>query len=222
MSVHPRPITAVEIKELVGPCPLMLEIGSHDGRDTASFLREMPGIDLHCFEPEVRAVKRFRSRISPTARVTLFEVAVSDVDGVQQFYASTGNIGKFGDWDYSGSLQRPTGHFTRSPEIKFKEPILVSCICLDTWYELYRHTRSRHELVVDFIWADVQGSQRRVIEGGKRTLARTRYLYIESHEPVAYDNEPTQSELVKELSEWFEPIAVYARENILFERRLSR
>jgi FkbM family methyltransferase len=217
MQRYRNGITAQEIKDLVGDEPLLLEIGCHDGKDTQSFLQEMPRATIVCFDPEKRATKRFRKLIGDDKRVTLHERAIADVDGFREFYASTGIVGRTADWDYSGSLCEPTGHFTRSPEIKFKEPIQVPCARLDTWYTEWMKWVGRPS-IIDFIWADVQGSQRLVIAGGHYALSQTNWLYIESHDPPAYAGEPTQEELMDELSEMFQPIAFYA-ENILFKNR---
>ncbi len=219
-------LTAEEIKGLVGESPTMLEIGSHEGTDTVKFLDAMPGAHLTCFDCEKRALARFAARLDEYdgpgitgGSLMLIEKAVADVDGQLDFYASTGKAGKREDWDFSGSLCKPTGHLTRSPEIKFKEPEGVPCCRLDTWWESegYRSDKPRAD-AIDFIWADVQGSQRMVIRGAREVLSRTRYLYIEAHDPPAYAGEPTQDELIELLAEWFTPVAVYARENILFER----
>jgi len=214
MQDYRNTLQAEEIRNLVGIAPLMVEIGCHEGSDTVRFLKAMPDILLFCFDCELRALHRFRSLIGRNSRVKLIEKAVADVDDVRFFHASTGKIGKHKDWDYSGSLCKPTGHLTRSPEIGFKSPEIVPCVRLDTWWKDVGEPSP-----IDFIWADVQGSQRLVIEGGRKTLSVTRYLYIEAHDPVAYANEPTQEELIEELSPWFEPISRYARENILLKRK---
>ncbi len=215
---HRRGIAAEEIRDLVGRSPIMLEIGCHEGSDTVKFLNAMSDITLFCFDCEQRALIRFKQTIGPDPRVTLIEKAVADVDGQRQFYASTGKAGKQEDWDFSGSLCEPTGHLTRSPEIKFKEPVPVSCIRLDTWLE---QQLSKLQSPIHFIWADVQGSQRLLIAGAKVTLFLTDYLYIESHDPIAYDNEPTQKELVTALSDTFQPLAFYG-ENILLKNKHMR
>jgi FkbM family methyltransferase len=176
----------------------------------------MPGIRLDCFEPEQRAIARFKERIGDNVLVCLREVAVADIDGEKLFWASTGKAGHMDDWDYSGSLHQPTGHMKRSPEIGFKEPIAVPCIRLDSWFS--REEDFIHG-VVDFIWADVQGSQRDVIAGGQIALARTRYLYIECHHPLPlYEGEPSREELIA-LLPGFEPLGFYGRDNILFQHK---
>lgn len=208
-----KTLVAQQIRSLVGTSPIMLEVGCHDGSDTAKFLEVMPEAHVYCFDCEERALIRFCNRMHGEPRVTLLEKAVADVDGERLFYASTGEAGRMKDWDYSGSLCKPTGHLTRSPEIRFKEPVPIPCIRLDTWFTYEQSALCR----VDFCWADLQGSQRLFIEGARETLHLIRYLYIESHDPVAYDNEPTQAELIDELDHWFRPLATYG-ENILFER----
>ncbi len=213
MRNYPRGLTAEEIRDLVGEAPAMLEIGSHEGTDTVKFLATMPGARLYCFEPDPRPRERFRHLIAENPRVTLYDQAVADIDGLKPFHQSTGKAGHMADWDFSGSLHEPTGHLKQSPEIGFKPPVDVRCCRLDTW-----HTCNPHIRKVDFAWVDIQGAQVDFIEGAKLTLAATRYLYIEAHHKPLYDGEPTHEELIAILP-GFAPLAVYARDNILFKNR---
>jgi FkbM family methyltransferase len=190
----------------------MLEIGAHEGSDTAKFLAAMPGIRLHCFEPELRAFVRLRGAVGDDPRVSLFPVAVADDDGLLPFYASTGKAGSREDWDLSGSLHRPTAHLTRTPEITFKPAALVPSVRLDTWLDWHSET------AIDFAWVDIQGAQRDFIAGARRALAAMRYLYIECHSTPLYEWEPTHDELIG-LLPGFEPLGVYGGENILFRNR---
>lgn len=215
MKTINRSMTAIEIRGLVGDSPLMLEIGSHEGSDTAKCLAAMPGITLHCFEPDQRPIARFKERIGDDSRVHLYEMAIADMDGACEFFPSTGKAGHMEDWDYSGSLNQPTGHHKRSPEIGFKDPILVATSRLDSWLYL----TDIGDSIIDFAWVDPQGSQRKVIAGGQETLARLRYLYIECHHPFPlYDGEPSRDELIA-LLPTFEPTAIYERDNILFKHK---
>ena len=213
MNHYPAGLTAEEIRDLVGEAPAFLEVGSHEGSDTVKFLAAMPGIRIYCFEPDPRPIARFKQTIGDDPRVTLYEQVVADINGLKQFYASTGKAGHMDDWDYSGSLQRPTGHLAHSPEIRFKEPVPVVCVRLDTWHRL-----NLHERAIDFAWIDIQGSQRAFIAGAQKTLPFIRYLYIEAHHEPMYDGEPTQEELIA-LLPGFEPLAVYELDNILFQHR---
>lgn len=210
-------LTAEEIRDLVGTAPLMLEIGSHDGSDTVKFLGAMPAARIVCFEPDPRPVVEFTRRLEHDSRVKLFCEAVAESDGETAFYASTGEVGEHEDWDFSGSLQRATGHLLHSPEIKFKDPVTIQCMRLDTWLTDF-NVGAWSITGPDFIWADVQGGQRRLIAGGRTTLALTRYLYLECHHEPLYENEPTQDELIAMLP-GFEPLAIYELDNILFRNR---
>src|ERR1700676_4003626 len=55
------PLKQEGIKGLVGKQdPTILEIGCNDGNDTMAFLRAMPQAKIFCFEPDPRAIARFR------------------------------------------------------------------------------------------------------------------------------------------------------------------
>jgi len=208
---HPDKIQPEAIAGLVGrPDPLLLEVGCHEGEDTAKMLAAMPQATVYCFEPDPRPIARFRTLFIDDSRVVLYRGAVTDKDGTTAFYPSTGKAGHSDDWDYSGSLRKPTGHLIRSPEIKFKPPIEVQCTRLDTWLADNPYIR-----MIDFIWIDVQGGQQALIAGGKLTLALTRFVYIECHQQPLYDGEPTQKGLVA-LLPGFGAMGVYEQDNILF------
>ncbi len=212
MQEYRHDLTAEEIRDLVGVSPLMLEIGSHEGTDSIKFLRAMPRMWLHCFEPDPRPIARWHERIGKWNATALTEKMVADVDGEKPFWQSTGKAGHMDDWDYSGGCSEPTGHYKRSPEIAFKPPVMLPSIRLDTWY-------GRKIDLIDFIWADVQGGQRALIAGGQEALNGTRYLYIECHHPFPlYEGEPSRDELI-DLLPGFEPLAIYAQDNILFKSR---
>lgn len=208
-----REIEPDEIRELVGDAPVFIECGSHEGSHTVKFLAAMPEIRLHCFEPDKRPIARFKKAIGDDPRVSLYEVAVADINGYKSFYASTGKAGDREDWDFSGSLQRPTRHLTRSPEIKFKPPVKIPCIRLDTW--LAGHPEIK---CIDFAWIDIQGGQRSFIAGAQTALLLTRWLYIEAHHEPLYAGETTHDELIALLSN-FKLQCVYARDNLLLKNR---
>lgn len=216
MKTYPHTLTAEEVRRMAGDGALMLEIGSHDGTDTAKFLAAMPHASLHCFEPDPRPRERFWENVAHSTHVTLCPMAVTDSDQPKQFYASTGQVNEHPDWDYSGSLRQPIGHLKYSPEIGFKDPVPVPCIRLDSWLE--EEVVENGLQPIDFIWADVQGGQRGLIAGGRCALAMTRWLYIECHHEALYDGEPSPAQLIELLS-GFEPMAIYSLDNILFRNR---
>lgn len=183
-----------EIKKLIGRSnPVIFEIGCADGIDTKEFLDEF-GSDLiiHCFEPDPRNVKVFTDGgyrpINPDfnypvegKNLHFNKCAVGDIDGKMRMY-QTNTI-------YSSSLKKPNDNlFSTWKDIEIQDEIEVDCIKLDTY------TRKENIELIDFIWADVQGAEDYLINGGKETFEKkTRYFYTEyakSSSQSYYDNSP--------------------------------
>ncbi len=233
ITKHTRELTAPDIRDLVGVEPTLLEIGCNDGTDALRFLEAMPRARIYCFEPDPRAIARFKKITNGEGRVELAEVAVSNVDEVATFYGSSGRPPKklrgpgalhyhhLDEWDLSGSLKKPTGHLTFSPWTTFPENrrYQVDTTRLDTW-------RRKHPGVtrVDFIWCDVQGAESLVVQGGPQTLKVTDYLYMEYSDRPLYEGQAPLEELRSMLS-GFDLIAICGsgrtEHNALFRNRLK-
>lgn len=201
MTIPSRPndLTHEEIKRLIGhEAPVILEIGCNDGTDTQRFLDSYADPRVYCFECDPRPIARWREKITDP-RATLFEFALDETCGVSAFNQSTGSPRPgVTDWDLSGSLCKPTGHLTYSPWCEFKDQIAVTTHTLDSW--------AKHNIadvpVVDFIWIDTQGAERRIFRGGPETLAKTRLIKTECHRSVLYDGAPTEAELIAFFAGW--------------------
>ncbi len=218
-----------DVQEFVdSPSPVLLEIGCNDGTDTDSFLKLFPNCTIYCFEPDPRAIKRFKcaARASRIARTVLTEAAVSNRDGTATFNGSSGRPPRASrtpgalaccyleERDLSGSLCKPTGHLDFSPWTTFPEDrrYEVETIRLDTW-----HAQHPEITCIDFIWCDVQGAEAMVIEGAPHALARTRYFYTEFYDKPLYEGQLPLTELRK-LLPGFELQATYG-DNALFKNR---
>mgnify|MGYP001596600857 CR=1 FL=1 len=197
-------LTAKDIRNLVGSSPLMVECGANDGTDTQRFLDAMPGIRLYCFEPDPRAIRRFKATIHDD-RCTLIEAAVSDIDGEAIFHGSSGQAPESSrtpnapacvflkDWDLSGSLCKPTGHLSYSPWVSFPadREYTVQTVTLDTWLDEHFDLR-----VIDFIWCDTQGGEGLVVRGGVEMLRKTRWFYCETYANPLYEGQPTTKDFL--------------------------
>ncbi|WP_283812797.1 FkbM family methyltransferase [Bradyrhizobium cytisi] len=114
------------------PDPIILEIGCNDGADAGHFLKLCPTAGLYCFEPDPRAVARFRKNMDVDLdKVKLFEIAISDRNGKIDFHPSNGD-GDSRDWDLSGSIRHPKNHLAEYDWIRFDRPISVETRRLDT------------------------------------------------------------------------------------------
>ncbi len=173
------------ISRLLGKAdPTILEIGCNDGTDTLRFLDNFPDASVYCFEPDPRAAERWRSQVK-SPRATLFEIAIGAQDGVVEFHQSDSYSrgGEDVPWDYSGSIHKPKAVCDAHPSLKFKGTVTVPLRSLDNW-------AAEHGIAdVDFIWADVQGAEGDLVEGGPSTLAHTRYFYTEYDDGEFYETQ---------------------------------
>jgi len=221
-----RELTPEQIRDLYLrdiPSPTLLEIGCNDGTDTLRFLTAFPSARIYCFEPDPRAIARFRQNVHDS-RAVLTECAICDQDGIATFHGSSGrppNVTAksppcchLAEWDLSGSLYRPTGHLTYSPWVTFPPERLysVKTLTLDTWISDHPEISS-----IDFIWADTQGAEASLIRGAPSALSITRYLYTEYYDRPLYENQVPLGTLRDMLPE-FLLLGTYG-DNALFQRK---
>jgi FkbM family methyltransferase len=221
--ITPGTISLEEMRFLIArPDPVILEIGCNDGTDTQRMLETFPQARIYCFEPDPRALARFAVKDS---RVMLVPMAIGSYDGTAKFYPSQGLPSPLPapeaaavaarlphGWDLSGSLRRPKLHLREHPWCQFGEPIKVPVIRLDTWAATMSNER------IDFIWADVQGAEIDLIQGGQDTLRRcTRFFYTEYNQRELYEGQVNLDRILELLPE-YDVVTQYS-EDVLLRRR---
>ena len=217
MEKFDRNLTADEIRALVGDSPIMLELRCHAGYDTLAFLAAMPGIRIWSFDFDPRALAAFQALVQDD-RSCLVAAAVSNRDGFAPAYISHGTPPGpviVGDWSCSSSILPPTPLMVEIyPWLRFDPPrMMVPTVRLDTWLEQSNVPKDRP---IDFVWADLQGSERFMIEGAPKALERIRYLYLEIGTGI-YEGEADLAGLQSLLPD-FDLLADYAQ-NALFLRK---
>lgn len=221
MNITPGHIQPSDILSLVGKAdPTIVEVGCNDGTDTLTFLSLFPRVTMHCFEPDPRAAERFLRNVSD-ARVKLYLTAVGNHNGTIDFYPSEGlprplpkaeaeqlaaRLPK--GWDLSGSIRKPKDHLRMHPWCQFGEPVQVPIVKLDDW--AMNHCFD----IVDFMWADVQGAEVDLINGGHWLLEGTRYLYTEYSNREMYEGQIGLETLLKMLPD-FEVVKLYSEDVLL-------
>jgi FkbM family methyltransferase len=222
-------ITAEIINECVGKSnPTILEIGCNDGTHTLWFNEMFEYPTIYCFEPDPRAIGRFKSKVGQRSNINLFEIALSDLNGTTTFYQSSfGNYEKLAEryssgllekmpegWDLSGSIRKPKEHLEVHPGVSFEQAISVKTKTLDTWYE-------EHGIdIIDFIWMDVQGAELDVFRGGKNALSKTRFIYTEYNNQELYEGQANLKQLLRHL-ETFEVIILYKGDVLLRNKQFK-
>ena len=207
----------VDIKEIIFPllkdAKMILNLGTWKGREVKWFKEAAPDAQIHMFEPHPRLADYLRKKYSSDINFHIHEMAVSDKDGEAIFYLSS----KKGPKD-SSSLKKPNIEIFKGAR-EFHGSIMVKTFKLDTWSKNYSN-------VFDFIWADIQGQERELINGGIETLKNTKYFYTEYTQKEYYEGAILLNGIIELLSPYFEildtfPLPDIDGGDILFKNKNS-
>jgi len=188
--------------------PVILELGAHTGDDTKKFLEEFRDIKIYCFEPDPRCIKRFKDFIKDD-RCVLIEAAVSNENGTVTLNMSSGwppdmipvwyrRLGltkvymffKKIEWDSSSSIKDSISNPKDYPWLTFNKKVKVPTLKLDSWI------KENNIKTIDFIWSDIQGAEKDMIEGAGDALRISRYLYTEYGELSPYIGALTREDTI--------------------------
>lgn len=181
-------------QSLAHPGVVIVELGAHTGEESTwmSVLAEASAAG-RCIVVEPDLVNCQAILDSALGPFDLIIGAVSDHTGWAQFYPAYNTAAKN---RASGSTRKPTGHLHHFPEVEFNGTTMVPCYTLDAIAE---REQIDH---IDLLWVDIQGAERDMIQGGRATLAKTRYMMIEAEEVEMYEGQALKPELLAMLPEW--------------------
>lgn len=199
----------------------IIEIGTHFGTDTLDFKNLLPNCKIMCFEPDPRNIKVIRKNWGDMEVADLYELAVSNYNGITEFYLSSGNCSHWAndkmllenDWSASNSIKKPKEHLNYHKWVNFDEKIEVECIKLDDFEPL-------KNVNIDFIWADVQGAEDLVFEGAKKLLKRTKYVYTEYNQNEMYENQLNLDGILTLFGEDWEIVHLYEDDVLLKNKNI--
>jgi len=185
--------------------PVIVEIGAHIGQDTNRFIKSFNDLKIYSFEPDPRSIANFMKNVR-SKKSELIPMAISNKNGTILLHQSSGNkeytAGKksIGEWTASSTIKEPVKH---ADFIKYKQSTKVKTIKLDDW------VKKRNIEAIDFIWADVEGSEKELILGGINTLnTKTRYFYTEFSDKEIYRGQPSLKD-IKKLLPNFEILGIF-------------
>lgn len=185
---------------------MFIEAGANDGSDTR-WMAAIPGVQMHCFEPDMRNTP------PDLPNVTLHRKAIAAHDGTSDFILSQRHpVPRL--TAASSSIRAPKNHLQVHPDVTFGPWIEVECIRLDTF------TQEQGIDIVDFLWADVQGAEGDLIDGGLKTLSRTRWFFTEYSDEELYDCQINLAEILRRLP-GFKLIAKWRDDVLLANTRLT-
>ena len=172
------------IKKLVNnDNPVIIEIGAHYGEDTLRFFETFPNAQIFCFEPDKRNIQIFKKLVNHT-NIELIEKAVSNENGQSKFYPSYVNsaiddVPSKYDFiskdEYIGLGLNGSGasSLKKGFPMCLTENYFVTVIRFDKWYS------TRNIGLIDFVWIDVQGAEKEVIEGMGKVIQKIRMIWME-------------------------------------------
>lgn len=174
------------IKKLLEPVekPVVFEIGSHLCEDSPQ-IREAAGypdkkVAYFAVEPDPRNLDQIGSF---AYEINLIPAAVGAKYGEMELYQSQGNANGGEDWTGSSSILPPKNHLNAHPWCRFDQKVRVPVFTLDYLFLMYRLEK------IDFIWADVQGAEGAMVQGGQHALKHTKYLYCEYSDHELYEGQ---------------------------------
>jgi 2-O-methyltransferase len=217
-TITPGALSATEIRRCVGKDdPIIVEVGANCGQTTVEMLKAMPRATIYAFEPDPRAIAKFRAAVTHPS-VHLYECAIGAVNGTISFHQSSGaeELADYSKgWDQSGSIRRPNSHLKVWPWVKFEKQITVPIMTLDAWSELHQVSKA------DFIWADVQGAESDLVDGAARFLHSSRYFYTEYSNEEWYEGQITLAGLLAKLPD-FDLVTRYPMDALFRNKRERR
>lgn len=181
--------------------PVIFEFGTCDGQHTnvmCSILKQLrKNFSYHAFEADHRIIPSFKYiNNNHLNEIKLVHGAIGNSDGVVKIHLSGGEEKREGHFKQafygSSSIRKPKKTLEFWPDMTFEEAE-VTCYKFDTYYQDNRIK------TVDFIWADIQGAEGDLINGGQVALANTRYLYTEYSNDELYEGEIGLNDIINKL-----------------------
>lgn len=181
--------------------PVIFEFGTCDGQHTnimCSILKQLhKPFKYHAFEGDARIIQKFwKTNVNHTNEIKLVQAAIGNIDGEVAFNLSGGVESRDGHFKQefygSSSIKKPKKTNEYWPDMTFQEST-VKCYKFDTYYNKVKPG------IIDFIWSDIQGAEKELIEGGQLALSKTRYLYTEHNQGDSYECEISLSKIIEQL-----------------------
>lgn len=208
--------------------PVIVEIGAHFGEDSVRFSEAFPEGKIYCFEPDPRCITVFKKYVK-NDRIKLFEVALSDSNGVANFFQSYDDTksdfvpDKY-DWidleDYKNNKLSNSGSSSLKEGYRNNlDKISVNTQRFDSWYA------ENSPGNIDLAWIDVQGAEKEVLKGFGDTISLVSHIWIEYGEKE-YTGAMSRNETIKFLGEkgfdllnMFSTPSFAPQGDLLFKRR---
>jgi FkbM family methyltransferase len=168
----------------------ILDVGAHHGYTVDKLLDYAPEAKIHAFEPTPDSAAVLRRRMNGRPNIQVHEIALCDTTGIVSFHLNVG--------EQTNSLldNLALGQSPYDPVQKHLSQMQVQTMTLDDWADKFEPNGML------LIKADVQGAERLLVAGGKRTFAqRVAAFYTEVCILPQYENQTSLCELNQTMGE---------------------
>lgn len=186
-----------------------LEIGAFDASTSINVAKKLPHTNCVAYEANKYNFEYFKNKVENLPNFTYNNLAISNHNkNVTFFIQRQKNKKKFNPIKQNNSL------LERSDPRFMYEEITVKCNTLDSIY-------SPNETYC--LWIDAEGKGYEVLEGAKRILKNTRYIFIEVEEKQFWKEQKLDKDVIEFLATAGFQILLQDQEyenqyNILFEK----
>ena len=196
-----------KFKEIISKSenPIVFEFGMCDGYHSNILLsilndNNKPYIYNGC-EPVKNIFDDIVLNPNHLGKATKHNLAINDKDELVDFYISGGlkleNNFVVDSYYGSSSIRKPKLVTEMWQSMTFSKSS-VDSIRFDT---LVKNCKLENQ-IIDFIWADIQGAEIDLINGGTKSFANTRYFYTEYLNEELYEGAIPLSKICEMLTDW--------------------
>jgi 2-O-methyltransferase len=185
-----------DVAAMLPASPVILDVGAHHLEEARLLLPYLRDAEWHAFEADPELCRVCVEYVVPALagkyrRLEVVPAAISDHVGEVDLHLSEKRSGE--PWTASSSICAPKNVLSAYEWLHFPRRIRVATSTLDAYCEGNGIVRA------DLLKMDVQGAEVQVIRGGRKILARTKYLVTEVVEGEEYEGQLGFEELVAEL-----------------------
>ncbi len=147
--------------------PIILEAGSHNGKDTIRLAQGWPNGHTFGFEPVPDIFQQLMEKVRGIENITIFQLALSEKVGTSLLNVSSS------EGTGSSSLLNPKDHLQVFHWISFPSKLEVKTTTIDQW--MIENGIER----IDFLWLDLQGLEYHVLKASPKALKTVRVIVTE-------------------------------------------
>lgn len=183
---------------------LFFEFGMCDGYHSKKIMQQIndKGIkfNYYAFEPVDYLFRLINDNKPNFSNGNFYPInkAIGDKNGVVKFYQSGGQKiinNEITEHYYgSSSINKPKDVLKYWKEMTFENKEVES-IKFDTFCQ----DNNLQDKIIDFVWADIQGAEVKLIKGGKKTFNNVRYFYTEYSNGNLYQGDQGIEGILKHL-----------------------